>query len=408
MTASPQRIPSLDGVRAIAIGLVIVCHLGGDLGVGDPFGLGNIGVRVFFVLSGFLITSLLLQEEDKHERVSLRRFYFRRSFRIFPPFYTYIFIMLVLSQFGLSNLTVSSVIPALTYTSNYWSAGAGYTLSNSWSLAVEEQFYLIWPPVLVLLSRHRAFWFLVAIIAVAPLIRFSFYRFSYFGSGTFEANMDALAVGCILAIGRGLFHAYPIYVRIVRSRVAGQAALALIVFINYQTNHPTFQNTLGITILNLCVGFLIDCAVTNSRSRVGRILNSAPFIYVGMLSYSLYIWQQPFLHLNETGPVLALAGSTRVIAVPPMSLLCVVLAACTSYYLVEKWSFVARDNLEKRLFGNGKSLLAPPSDPASPAEATTVELKGTETTPRNPAYEDDFEATSVRLTNGQLQRDAVT
>jgi peptidoglycan/LPS O-acetylase OafA/YrhL len=144
------RIPSLDGIRAVAVALVLACHYGNDFGISDFFNVGDLGVRIFFVISGFLITSLLLKELKQAGSIDLKRFYFRRTLRIFPPFYFYLGAMLALSALGLCNLTFRGALPAFTYTSNYWTEWnlSGFVTSHSWSLATEEQFYLIWPFVL--------------------------------------------------------------------------------------------------------------------------------------------------------------------------------------------------------------------------------------------------------------------
>src|SRR5689334_17705543 len=124
MAATPRagaRIPSLDGMRALAIALVCVGHIAARLSGAHPgilaqiFDLGTLGVRVFFVLSGFLITSLLLHEMQKYGRISLPRFYFRRTLRIFPAFYTFLLVVLLVAGLGVVRLPVGNPIPALLY-----------------------------------------------------------------------------------------------------------------------------------------------------------------------------------------------------------------------------------------------------------------------------------------------------
>jgi peptidoglycan/LPS O-acetylase OafA/YrhL len=119
---SVSRIPSLDGIRAIAIGLVVISHFSKDSGWGDPLDLGSLGVRIFFVISGYLITGLLLKEMDKDGKINLPRFFFRRTLRIFPAFYFYIVCMLVLTALGGADLRMRDAWAALTYTSNYFTS----------------------------------------------------------------------------------------------------------------------------------------------------------------------------------------------------------------------------------------------------------------------------------------------
>ena len=116
---------------------------------------------------------LLLKELDRTGEISLSRFYFRRTLRIFPAFYFYLAVMLVLSASSLNHLTLFGALPALTYTSNYWSEwdAAGYVTSHTWSLATEEQFYLIWPLTLALAGRSRAFWIVVAAVVASPILQ---------------------------------------------------------------------------------------------------------------------------------------------------------------------------------------------------------------------------------------------
>ena len=174
-----RRLPSLDGVRAVAIGLVILGHeLGYDSRrqVGD---FANLGVRCFFVLSGFLITTLLLEEFRENGRVSLRNFYARRTLRIFPAFYFFLFVVFVLMKRGwVAPIGASSWIHAATYTMDYLGFhDRAWDLGHLWSLAVEEQFYLIWPAALVLLRPRRALWSAFAVILVVPLIRWCTWKY---------------------------------------------------------------------------------------------------------------------------------------------------------------------------------------------------------------------------------------
>ena len=147
-------------MRAISILLVVAWHLrsNGSAPWLDPLwrvDTGNLGVRVFFVISGFLITSVLLAEYARSGTIALRRFYVRRAFRIMPVFYVFLAVMAIGGALGLLEAPLSSVLLAGTYTGDYthlsWSVG------HTWSLAVEEQFYLLWPGHIVLLGLRRAF-----------------------------------------------------------------------------------------------------------------------------------------------------------------------------------------------------------------------------------------------------------
>src|SRR5439155_2931926 len=174
--AAERRIPSLDGLRAISITLVLVSHLAGTRNfplsatTGNFLGLGEFGVIVFFVISGFLITGLLLDELARTDRIRLGRFYFRRTLRIFPPYYMLIAVLAVAGAAGVIQLAPHDVARTMTYTSNYY-AGRSWFVGHTWSLSVEEQFYLLWPAVLLLAGTRRAFVIAGAVVLLAPVVR---------------------------------------------------------------------------------------------------------------------------------------------------------------------------------------------------------------------------------------------
>ena len=140
-----KQIPALDGLRAIAAFLVVLYH--GGIAVSP----GGLGVLAFFVISGFLITWLLLDEQERHGGVSLRLFYVRRTLRIFPAFYVYWVLVVALSAIR-HRVVWPQAIASLFYVNNYYQGLFGDPntgLSHSWSLGVEEQFYLLWAPAFI-------------------------------------------------------------------------------------------------------------------------------------------------------------------------------------------------------------------------------------------------------------------
>ena len=154
-----KRIVSLDGLRAFSILLVCVGHIAGTVGAPDillPFhNLGNFGVKIFFVISGFLITYLLLCEHEKTGHINLKQFYIRRTCRLFPAFYVFILCMALAHYIGWIELWPGDLIHAATYTMNYHHERSWW-LNHAWSLAVEEQFYLLWPFILLCVGRINA------------------------------------------------------------------------------------------------------------------------------------------------------------------------------------------------------------------------------------------------------------
>jgi peptidoglycan/LPS O-acetylase OafA/YrhL len=169
-----SRFGSLDGLRALSVAAVIWHHSGGGM-VASPWAQhGHHGVTLFFAISGFLITTLLLRERDRHGAIDLRAFYVRRALRIFPLYYAVLLIYVVL-VFALERHSkvgqdfFSNLIYFATYTSNWFVALDGRVIFYfSWSLAAEEQFYLVWPPLMKRLgTRARA---LVAVLTVVVVI----------------------------------------------------------------------------------------------------------------------------------------------------------------------------------------------------------------------------------------------
>jgi peptidoglycan/LPS O-acetylase OafA/YrhL len=158
----PRYIPSLDGLRALSVVLVIVLHtLWAEAWIHPMhewylvLGNGGMGVSIFFVISGYLISTLLLREWEKKGTISLKSFYLRRAFRILPPLYVYILFLVVLGATGhLPGMNFREFITAVTFTRNYVPSGL-WAMEHLWSICLEEQFYLIWPSVLVFTLLHR-------------------------------------------------------------------------------------------------------------------------------------------------------------------------------------------------------------------------------------------------------------
>jgi len=327
----PSRIPSLDGLRAFSIVLVLIAHVS----LQYPFlrryveHVGNYGVRIFFVISGFLITGLLLRELQKTGRISLKDFYIRRTLRIFPAFYVYLLTVVLLSWAGILILLPGDVLHTLTYTMNYHMVRSWW-VNHVWSLSVEEQFYLLWPTVLVVAGLQRGLKAAAAMILAAPIFRAIL--FFYFEAGPtalgrhFEAVADALAFGCLLAATYEFLGRQPRYVAFAKSPVSFVAAFALLILPSgmYKVS-PALYYLAGQTIANLGAVLLIDRSVRFPVSLSGRFLNWAPVALVGTWSYSIYLWQELFLAHQLDGFRLRF----------PMNLIAALTASLLSYYLVE-------------------------------------------------------------------------
>ncbi len=333
-----RRIPSLDGLRAISIVLVIAWHLRSSgtapwLESLKRVDTGNLGVRVFFVISGFLITSVLLAEYGHMGTIDLRRFYIRRAFRIMPVFYVFLAVMAMAGAVGVIDVPRSSIILAAAYTGDYthlvWAVG------HTWSLAVEEQFYLLWPGLILLLGVRRAFYGAALMLAFSPLVR-ALHVVGHWPTNTryaFEGVADALATGCLLAHARPWLWARDFYRRMLESRLMALWPLVLVIVAAANAQWLFFGAVAGITLLNISIAILIDWCLRYPESWVGRVLNARPVVFVGVLSYSIYLWQQPLLGPKHSLPF-------------PLSILCIGALAVVSYYLVEKPFLRMRERLE--------------------------------------------------------------
>jgi peptidoglycan/LPS O-acetylase OafA/YrhL len=287
---------------------------------------GDLGVRTFFVISGFLITTLLLGEYGKRGRISLRDFYIRRVYRIFPAFYVYLAVMLIVAALGWISLPPADVAFAATYTMNFH-AQRTWWLGHLWSLAVEEQFYLMWPLVLSLLRPRGALWFALGAIALAPVLRVVatiLWPDNRLTDQAFPFVFDSLATGCTLALAREYLERSPIYTRVLDDRWFWFLPLACIVALSVQVTW--FNLGFGVTLGNLGIALAIHRSVRHPTYAIGRVLESRPLVFIGALSYSLYLWQQPFVNRH--------AGS--IINTFPFHIGIALVVACLSYYLVEQ------------------------------------------------------------------------
>ena len=343
--STEARIPSLDGLRAVSISLVLIAHLAGTRNfplseaVGNFWGLGEFGVRVFFVISGFLITGILLDELRASEQINLRRFYFRRTLRIFPPYFALLAALFAAAAYGTVTLSPHDVVHTVTYTSNYY-ADRSWFVGHTWSLSVEEQFYLLWPAVLLIAGRRRGLTAAALVVLACPVIRlgeWELLRSFSAGIGTrFETIADAIAVGCLLAGLRPRLHALAGYRRLLDSKLF-VAVPVVALLANVTHDHPLVYFAAGITVANIGIALTIDWCVTHTDGIVGSVLNAFPLVLIGWLSYSLYLWQQPFLDRS----------STSALAAFPLNILLAVGFAALSYVAVERPALRLRRRLER-------------------------------------------------------------
>jgi peptidoglycan/LPS O-acetylase OafA/YrhL len=337
------RIPSLDGLRALSIALVLLAHLTGtrhfaaipELG---RWQLGNLGVRVFFVISGFLITTLLLEEVDRTGTVSLGQFYLRRMFRIFPAFYVFCLVLFVLERTQIIALRPGDLTAAVTYTMNYHHDRSWYA-GHLWSLSVEEQFYLFWPAILFFAGPRGGLRVAAMVVLAAPSLRLAMGLWPSLRPGigeTFPSVADALATGCVLAGLRPWLTRSSRWQRFFHAPLFWLAPLAVAACARNPSARLDWL--VGETVMNVGIAVIIEKTIRMPHDLLGRVLNARPLVVIGTMSYSLYLWQQLFLNRR---------GSAAVHSFP-WNLLLVGLVALASYYLVERPFLRMRVRLERR------------------------------------------------------------
>jgi peptidoglycan/LPS O-acetylase OafA/YrhL len=360
----PERLPSLDGWRAAAIVMVVLSHFTATRGFPTPSWWtavfqGNLGVRIFFVISGLLITYLLLMEADRRGRPSLRSFYTRRVLRIFPVYFLYLAAAFALAAAGLYADTVTAWLGSLTFTRNFLGQSQSLT-GHYWSLAVEEQFYVAWPVTLVLLrlwERPRlAIALLLVPIVVCPLVRMNIIQVQWpnplldraLNLYSTARYADSLAIGCL-----GAF-AYRKYRDRLGAAVPAWTLTAVLVVLA-ATAIASGDATQNAPLVPIAEAALTLCAILITIDRRSgptyRLLNMPAVVWVGVLSYSLYVWQELFIAWSA-GPKLSglPVYDWRIWWVAALT------CACLSYYLVEQPILRIRDRYRRVNLGAPRSV----------------------------------------------------
>jgi peptidoglycan/LPS O-acetylase OafA/YrhL len=369
-TRSDGHLPVLDGLRAISIGLVMVGHALGHRyraiwpSLGESADqMAYFGVNVFFVISGYLITLLLLREECRTGGIDLRSFYARRVLRIIPASYTFIMVVAVLSAAGLvSEFSTRDIILSLAYLRNL--AGHNLDTAHLWSLSLEEQFYLIWPGVLIaVVARSRrlaTFWASLAGFAAWRAAMVVLGRVGY--SQLYmrpDLRMDTILVGCGLALLAG----GPRFERMSRSAFerpwfAAMTVVALIAWLGWGARLPYVGVVLW-TVTATLTAAMVHWLLRNPDAPGVRLLQRPGVQLVGRLSYSLYLWQQLFLFSTSPIPL-----AHRF----PFDFLLTIACALTSYYVVER-PFLALKDRYFRTRRGPDALVVPAGHPLTPPEA---------------------------------------
>jgi peptidoglycan/LPS O-acetylase OafA/YrhL len=339
------RIPSLDGLRAVAILLVIQSHLAGGAywlpgqqpgHLSASYADGELGVRIFFAISGFLITSLLLREQQTHGCISLRQFYLRRACRILPANYVLLTCLALATLTGILAIPTKAFLASFLYLRNYGGGSNWYT-AHLWSLSVEEQFYLLWPALLAFVPRRVAITAAICTIPVANLLRLFGLggEFSHLlNPSSFLLNMDALACGALLACFWSELGGCVGYQRFLRSPFFWIAPATVIAQAVLPIQLSPTSDTLYLAVSSPLIAVCIERFVRYPLTPCGKVLNSRAAVGIGILSYSLYLWQQPFV---------VEGGGSGLLQSFPLNLAITAVCALVSYRLVERPFLRLRD-----------------------------------------------------------------
>lgn len=341
------HFPALDGLRGVAVLIVMAYHLEYLLpGLSGIVKGGFLGVDVFFVLSGFLITSILLKEQSKAGQINLKNFYMRRVFRLIPAYWTFLIILYFFGNQLLQKVEASVIYSnnnfffAFAYLQN-WRSCSGIisgNLNHTWSLAIEEQFYILWSLILFFafkqgLARKQITLITVGLVAViviqraARIVAGTDAQVLYYSTDT---RIDALLIGSVAAM---IYTWKLIPLNNLLSRkfnIAAFSSLIVAITILMNFGHTDFDIYFGIlSIFAISVAILILWLVTQEKNIVHKLFENRVLTWIGNVSYALYLWHylsyQFAKKTFDSRPVQVIAGIAFTFA-----------AAALSYYLIEK------------------------------------------------------------------------
>jgi peptidoglycan/LPS O-acetylase OafA/YrhL len=348
---------SLDGIRAISVFIVLIGHANSEFHnklITAIFAGGTLGVYIFFVISGFLITSLLLKEKLKTGTISLRNFYIRRSLRILPVAYLYLIVLFILRTFFGVNVMPMEFVGCLLFVVNLGYFHTGVYTGHYWSLSVEEQFYIIFPSILKRNYRLYVNFLFVLLIIIITLkyVNFSalnkLYPKYHFLLGAinilndFIYYFEGIIIGSLLSISM-FKNIFPW--QFVRKYKILLHILFIPIIIILCNNLFTYNN-FNFAIASILIAVLLASNLEISKDWIFRFLNFKPLKTIGILSYSIYIWQQ--LVIFKFGNMF---NSNKYIW--ESTLLCILilgLIVYVSHYFFEKRFLILKDRFTEVKF----------------------------------------------------------
>ena len=326
------HLPALDGLRAMAVTVVIVYHLGFEAIPGD------IGVSAFFVLSGFLISWLLLQEIERTGRISFRQFYARRALRIVPAYYVFLVLVYVQEHLRGYEWDPWLTISGFGYFVNYYNGTHGHpntAIAHAWSLSVEQQFYVLWPILLNLLMRKGTrvvacalAGIIACVVGIRSLMYFGFAVDHSYLYNAFETRFDSIAVGCLVAIVSNQRRFVMLATVLSKSALSPAITLLLLCYSRIW-GAADYHYSVGFTIDSLLLALFMVQLLILSRQPAWHWLDHPAMVYLGKISYSLYLY-----HVLAMGIASRLAPHQVGAKVMVSLVLCVLMASC-SYWFIE-------------------------------------------------------------------------
>lgn len=283
--------PYLEGLRGVAILLVMVAHLIPVIGGLSVVKWGGLGVNIFFVLSGFLITSILVAEERRTGSISLKQFYLRRVFRIFPVFYLFVLFVGLLKLTGVSPDPARDLLISGLFLRNIF--GHGDFTGHLWSVSLEEQFYFLWPLSLLLLGYRRILSKALGVIFLVMVWRAVAIHWSLFNydSGVFNVRtdfrIDAILIGCVTSLA---FHSAKFRPWLEKISQSWLTPFAFLAMLYWTLNGESFTKPFYHTVNNFLTAYFFLCLVCHERSLSRTTLCTSGLRWIGKVSYSLYLW----------------------------------------------------------------------------------------------------------------------
>jgi peptidoglycan/LPS O-acetylase OafA/YrhL len=349
-----RHLPALDGLRAVAVFTVMIYHYTQSRWI--P---GDLGVSLFFVISGFLITLLLLREFDSTDTISFRGFYLRRTLRIFPAYYVYVVFSLCVDWLRGSRWTLGLLVAAFGYAVNYYNALNGHpvtSVSHAWSLADEEQFYLLWPVMFLFLAHRPARTAKAMVIGlIVIVVAWRSYLYIWRGVGAayvynaFDTRFDTLAIGCLLALLSSDKQVNEWAGRIAMKSWMPIVPVALL-YISRVFGSAAYHYSIGFTVDALLISIIVVQLLQLTRTLSWNWLDHRVTRFFGAISYPLYLYHgwgmSVASHLWSNGTVI-----TLLLAIAASTVL-----ACGSYYLVERPFLRIKHRIEHRRTAPGTLL----------------------------------------------------